>query len=109
MVSIIPSMPFVRLKKVLGSIFNQHTLTQVHPRSPGYSLRESYTELAYKYAFVRTSLFGRQGIEDGFMYPINPTDEKMKKKLKQRISKVGPDVERMKGLLERIEQERRDD
>lgn len=81
----------------------------MHPRSPGYSLRESYTELAYKYAFVRASLLGRRGIEDGFMYQIDPTDEKMKKKLEQRISKVGADAERMKGLLEMIEQGRRDD
>lgn len=43
------------------------------------------------------------------MYQIDPTDEKMKKKLEQRISKVGADAERMKGLLEMIEQGRRDD
>jgi hypothetical protein len=78
----------------------------MHPRSPGFSLREPYTELAYKYTFVRASLLGRRGIEDGFMYPIDPADEKTKKRLEQRISKVGADVERMNGLLRSNERSR---
>jgi len=80
----------------------------VHPRSPGFLLRKPYTELAYNYAFIRASLLGSRGTEDGFMYPISPTDEKMKKKLEQRKTKVDIDVEQMNRTLKMIEERRRD-
>ncbi|MCJ1471851.1 hypothetical protein MMC13_000492 [Lambiella insularis] len=79
----------------------------LNPKSSGYSLLDSYAALAGSYAFIRVPLDSGNSLDNGFMYPVDTSDQKALKKVQQRISRGDTEAQKIRPFILRLVEENR--
>lgn len=80
---------------------------KLSPISPIHSLLDSFVALARSYAFIHAPLDERSGMEYGFMYPVDTSDQSAMKKVQQRMGQANVEAQKLRPLIVGIVEKRK--